>query len=102
MKNEFPVEPLLRVADSLDLAGAKAVCWPGDDGGWKVGKVLGFADTAEPILRWLKDSTENPEKLFCALLVRESHTQAEKFVRASALQPYPASPIPDPSRRECD
>lgn len=83
--NEFPLE-YLGAACLFPGRTENAVCWPGDDGGWKVGKVKCWNALA------LDEWHDGEEWVH----VRESHHGPDKLVRRSVIRPYPASPIPEP------
>ena len=62
------------------MIAAKTYCWIGNDGGWKVGrKVWNFFDC---------DCT----------IMRLYHTGEIVIVDPCDLQPYPQSPIPEPTK----
>lgn len=83
--NEFPLE--WRGADCL-FPGRTENCvhWPGDDGGWNVGRVK--CRDGLVCNEWLDGEQW--------VYVRESHHGPDKLVRRSVIRPYPESPIPEP------
>lgn len=84
--NEFPLE--WRGAECLFPGRTEqAVCWPGDDGGWKVGRIKCRGPVAIHV-----QHPDGAELVYC----RESHHGPDKLVRRSVIRPYPESPIPEP------
>lgn len=88
--NEFPLE-FLGAACLFPGRTENAVFWPGDDGGWKVGRVKCL--NGRPLVSELGDIHGKLQK---CVEVAESHGGPQKMVVASVIRPYPEQPIPEP------